>query len=275
MPLFVSLRALAADPARALDLARAAGLEAIAVADPLAWEPEGRARLGGLEVVVEAVSAEQGALRALNLAAGDEDVRRRSVAAVQATLEWAPDAGAHLVVVEAGDALLEAAHPAASSEAIPPARARDQLLRSLDRLGAIADRRGVALGVRNADGARAAQLGVDPAEIAELLAMLAIPALGFSLDWGALETASARRGFGLERLEACAPRAGIWLRERVQGRWATLRDASRLEAWLRACPELASQPWVMAPDAAGLDRLWADRERLLALLSTPLPGPRP
>lgn len=278
MPLFLSLRSLAAptDLAGVRELLRMAAVERVALEDGPLLGPDDARGLSGLAVLAHGVFLPSEEPHAPNPAAGDEDFRRRSVRRLEAHLAFCAEHGIGRYTFRAGEALEETFAPRAPSRPIERARARDQLLRSLDRLAVVADGLGVALGLMNADARRASMLGADAPELLALLDALQVPFLGLRLDPAHLGRAARARGFdAAEAIALLAPRiVGLRLHEVTRGRAHDLpAPDGPTEELLAAHPEWHELPVCLDARGVGPDRLLDARERLEARLAAPALGP--
>lgn len=128
-----------------------------------------------------------------NLAASDEDLRKRSCDRAADALKHAAELGSPFYSLHPGYALSltldEAGRPTGNEQSRP--KALDQLCRSLDRLAGLADDLKLGLYVENMPGARKLSttlstlpLWQEPDEILQTLDRLAAPPLGVLLDVG-------------------------------------------------------------------------------------------
>lgn len=279
MPLHLSTRSLLAptDLAGVLELFRMAQIEHVALEDGPLLGPDDPRRLEGFTVLAHGVFLPSDDPHAPNLAAGDEDFRKRSVRRLEAHLAFCADRGLARYTFMAGDAVEETVDPAAASRPIGRARARDQLLKSLDRLATVADGYGLALGVMNGDARRPEMLGCDAPELRGLLDALQVPFLGVRLDVAHLSLSAERRHFAADEFLAA-------LRDRIVG--LRLHEVTRAgqdhrlpapdgptEELLAAHPEWHALPMSLDARGVGLDRLLDTKERLESRLAAPLFGP--
>lgn len=124
-----------------------------------------------------------------NLAAGDEDMRRRAVEGASETMREAAALGGPFYSVHPGYALELTVGADRKPVGVETSRSRalDQLCRSLDRLAELADDLGIALLVENRPGARGTlPMWQEPAEIHQTLDRVGAPPLGLLLDVGHL-----------------------------------------------------------------------------------------
>lgn len=212
----------------------------------------------GMAVWLDGVPA---APMALNLAAGDEDLRRRMVARVRDFLPRAGAAGAIALTLPPGYALEETRQGALPSAAIAPERARDQLLRSLDALAPDAERAGVPLWLSHGDGQDAAALGAAPELLAGVCRTLQIPWLGVVLDWGHLERLTRREPGARSRWPAVLGGELRALRLSTAERRPLPADAAFDEA-LAEHPGWQALPWSLELRSARLGELLDARDAL-------------
>lgn len=267
MIVFASARALSIsdDPAEVLRLYAMAKVKAVLLAAPVG--PEALEALEQASFLSWWQDEPQDDL-ARNLACGDEDLRRRMVREVAALIERAGAAGALGFSLAAGFALEETRAPGRPTRSIPRARARHQLLRSLDALATAAERAHVPLWLVNADGTDPAALGSEAAELDEVFATLQIPYLGLVLDWDALEQVTGERP---ERRAEWLARAKPWVRAlRVR-----LRDQgppAGFVAALAAHPAWHQLPWGLEARGESLGSVLEACDAL-AQLRRPVAGP--
>lgn len=279
MPLYLSTRSLSAptDLAGVLDLFRMARIERVALEDGPVLGPDDARRLEGFALSAHGVFLPSEELHGPNLAAGDEDFRRRSVRRLEAHLAFCADRGLSRYTFMAGSALEETFAPDAASRPISRARAIDQLLKSLDRLATVADDYGVAIGLMNGESRRPEQLGCDAPELMGILDALQVPFLGIRLDVAHLALSAERR-----RLDPAAFIARLG--DRLVG--LRLHEVSRAgvahqlpaadgptEELLAGHPEWHGLPMSLDARGVGLDRLLDAKERLEARLAAPSYGP--
>lgn len=281
MALYLSHRSLAAptDLGPVLELFRMAALDRLSIEGGPALDPADPRHLAGLSVLAHGTFLPSEDPFAPNLAAGDEDFRKRSVRRLEAHLAFCADRGIARYTFMAGDALEETRDPAAESRPIDRERARDQLLKSLDRLATMADGLGVALGLMNGDARRPESLGCDAAELLGILEALQVPFLGVRLDVAHLALSSERRRF--DREEALARLdgriVGLRLHEVARGGRGHQLPAidGPVEELLAAHPEWHALPMSLDARGLSLDRLLDAKERLEARLVPPAFGPSP
>lgn len=126
-----------------------------------------------------------------NLAALEEDSRRRALKACHEAILRSADMGIGTYAVAAGWSHESSALRALNVVGAPGSRqkAQSQLLRSLDKLATLADERGIRLAIRNMPPETEGMLSA-PAEIRTVLSMLQAPQVNLYLDLDALELAA-------------------------------------------------------------------------------------
>lgn len=279
MPLHLSTRSLQtpADLAGRLEIFRMATVRRVAVEDDLLAGPDERARLAPFTLLAHGVFLPDTERFGPNLAAGDEDYRKRSVRRLEAHLDFCADRGVARYTFMPGEALMETYDPLTPSHPCDRLKARDQLLKSLDRLAEVADRRGVALGLMNGDARRAEQLGCEAAELAGILETLQIPFLGLRLDVAHLGLAAVARVFSPEEFIARLGDRLIGLRLHAVNRAGQSHQLPApeggAEELLCGHPEWHGLPMSLDARGVGLDRLLDTAERIESLLAPPLLGP--
>ncbi len=281
MPLFVSTRSLAApaDLAGMLEIFRLASLDRVAIEDGPLLVPDDPGRLAAFTLAAHGTFLPSEEPFGPNLAAGDEDYRRRSVRRLEEHLAFCAERGIPRYTFLAGYALEETHDPAVPSRVVSANRARDQLLKSLDRLAEFADARGVALGLMNGDARRAEMLGCEASELAGILDTLQIPFLGLRLDVGHLLLAARRRGFEVEEFAAVLRGRVVGLRlhevSKADGAHRLPVPEGPVEELLASHPEWHELPMVLDARGVDLGRLMDAKERLESRLAMPVQGPSP
>lgn len=214
----------------------------------------------------------------LNLAAGDEDVRRASVARAEAMLRWCAAYGVPRCSFHVGHALEEARRLDGSDLAdlspITTYRASDQLLRSLDRLCTLSDDLAVTLAVENP----ASGLLSHPEDLLALLDRLGAPHLGLLLDLAHLRLAchAARRDADAA-LAMLVPRVrAVHLSQGWPTRQLDLHGMPREDEWeleaLRRHRELGAMDVTL--EARGLElAAIMEASAMLGELLVPVAGP--
>jgi len=279
MPLYLSTRSLSApaDLAGVLDLYRMARIDHVAIEDGPVLGPDDARRLEGLSLLAHGVFLPSEDPHGPNLAAGDEDFRRRSVRRLEAHLAFCADRGLPRYTFSAGAALEETFAPDAASRPIGRARAIDQLLKSLDRLATVADSYGLGLGLMNGDGRRPEQLGCEAPELLGLLDALQVPFLGIRLDVAHLMLSAERRCFDAVEFAARLGDRLVGLRLHEVSRAGVAHQLPAAdgptEELLAEHPEWHGLPMSLDARGIGLDRLLDTKERLEARLAQPLYGP--
>lgn len=286
MPLFLTPLSLA--PAMglvaALEVLRLAGCRRLALpglpallGDPAVMRPLLDV---GCDLVVHHAYSE--APRA-NLAALDEDYRRRSLQLVEEVMKRAAAIGIKRLSLMPGYALEETLDEARPSRDVPRARALEQLMRSMDRLAERADAQGLKLALTNSSMRHPAMLLGDADEITAVLGALQVPFLGVQADLGsallrARATGSATGSYERAEafLEALAPHlAALRLHEpdkRAAGHGLP-SEGGWIDELLAHHPEWAALPMVLEVRGVGLDRLLDTAQRLEGLGPRPLLGP--
>jgi len=147
-----------------------------------------------------------------NLAARDEDLRGKALAAATEHLRQAADLGAPYLAVPGGWCL-ELTHDhrgVAFGPTTSPARARDQLCRSLDHLASRAEKLGLDLLVElEADAPRSGVVLGDPEAVAAVMARVDAGPLGLYVDLPKLLATAKRHG---EEPEVIADLFGTFVR---------------------------------------------------------------
>lgn len=213
-----------------------------------------------------------------NLAAGDEEIRKRSVAEAAEALRVAAGLGAPFYAVHAGWALKLTRGPddKPAGDTITPLRARDQLCRSLDRLAELADRRGIGLLVENAPDAPADRpVFADPELMPAVLERLGAAPLGILLDLPALVITARRRAEEpetlLDHLRPHVRALEIHRGDGVRRRHGALRENDLELALAKRAGGLAL-PVILAPRDLSPDAL-RDQVLMAAELLAPAPAP--
>ncbi|MEB3220907.1 MAG: TIM barrel protein [Candidatus Sericytochromatia bacterium] len=182
-----------------------------------------------------------------NLAATDEDLRRRALAEAGEVLRAAAGRGASHHLLPAGWAV---PGPPGGGGTVAWSQALEQLCRSLDAVATLADARGIRVSLILQGPGPDRRLGAHWQELAGVLARLGAPPLGVLADLDAHVAAAARRDDApLPELAALAP----WLHGvRITAAHGALMNpdhpCTQLVTRLPAPPEAV----VMAPQ--GLDR---------------------
>lgn len=275
MSLYLSTRSLSAptDLRGILELFRMAAVSGIALEDGPLLGPDDGARLRGFAVRAHGIFLPSEAPFGPNLAAGDEDYRRRSVRRLEAHLAFCADQGIPRYTFMPGHALEETFDPAVPSRPCDRLRARDQLLRSLDRLAGVADSLGVGLGLMNGDAARPEMLGCDARDLTGVLEALQVPFLGLRLDVAAMQLAAKRRSFAVAEFVAQVSDRLIGLRIHEVSRAGKAHQLpvadGPTEELLAAHPGWHDLPIVLDARGVGLDRLLDTYERIVSQLAPP------
>lgn len=133
----------------------------------------------------------------LNIAAGDSDVRDKSLRLLKQSLYVCRDIGVNLLSFSPGYALhttlLNHDHPA--SGPIPEREAHLHLLRSLDQLANWSDNLGIQLALETQNGLFQEQMIVQPDDWLAIHQALQAPHLGVLLDLGHVKLASRKLKF--------------------------------------------------------------------------------
>lgn len=266
MPIFLSPECLQqpTDLMAVLELFRMAEIRAVRLDASVAYPRETPKALEGMELWLHHGRSASW----INLAAGDDDFRKRSVNRIEAMLEFALRCGARIISIPAGYALEETWDPQQQSRMISRHRAADQLKRSIDHLARIAEDRSLVLALDNSSLEVSPMLLADPSETAELLADLQIPFLGINLDLQNMEAAGKRLGFTAETYLA-------QLGSRLLSLQLHPDDEALSPSGNPLQPEWFALP--MAPLVQGLDfaRLLELNERWIHLSTRPTMGPQP
>jgi hypothetical protein len=212
----------------------------------------------------------------LNPAASDEDYRRRSVARLEASLEFCARLGVPRASLDPGWAFEEAWLPGVPGRPTSRTRALDQFKRSLDRLATRAEQLGVLLALSQGDPGDRSQLLTESSELSRLLTDLQIPFLGVRLDLSRLGAwARERRALPADWLEDLAGSiVELAIAEPFQREWRLLVDeADPRHRLLKAHPAWSSLPLSLSLPGASFERLWAVQAELEVLMEAPLLGP--
>lgn len=254
-----------------LELYRMAEIKAIALEGPLRLERENIQALANMRVWLHHMRDPAHGADGLNLAAGDEDYRLRSLRTAEATLDLAARLNAQTVSFMPGYALEETFAPARASRPIGRQKALDQLKKSLDRLANRAESMGVALALTNSSAKHSAMLLAQSQEIDHVLHDLQIPFLGLQLDLDHLANAMQH---DRERAAAfVAAQMPQLVALRLHEQHSLPVPGGLVAALLESHAELLRLPTILAARALEFSQLLEETEKLAAKRVLPTCGP--